>query len=60
MDDFLTPQMVSEALHLGITKTYRLFKLKDFPAVKLGAQWLVKRADLYAFMENYRGRHVTV
>ena len=60
MDEFLTPQMVCEVLHLGIVKVYKLFKLKDFPAVKMGHQWLIKRSDLYAYMEKYRGKTLNI
>jgi excisionase family DNA binding protein len=60
MDDFLTPQMVCGILHLGITKVYKLFKLKDFPAVHMGRQWLIKRSDLYAYMEKYKGKSLNV
>ena len=55
LDEFLTPQMVSEMLHIGITNTYKLFHLRDFPRVRIAHQYLVRKDDLYNFFEKYRG-----
>ena len=53
--NYLTPKMVSDILHIGISKTYRLFKIKGFPSVKISNQWLVESEDLKKFMSEYRG-----
>ncbi|MCR4657603.1 MAG: helix-turn-helix domain-containing protein [Lachnospiraceae bacterium] len=58
MDEFMTPKMVSKTLHIGMNKTYKLFKLKDFPCVRISNQWLIKKDDLIKYMEKYRGSHI--
>ena len=57
---YLTPKMVSEALHIGMTKTYKLFKMRGFPAVKISNQWLVESNDLKKFIDEYRGSGITL
>ena len=52
---YLTPEMVSETLHIGMTKSYKLFKLRGFPAVKISRQWLVEKEDLRRVMSEYKG-----
>lgn len=52
---YLTPKMVSETLHIGMNKTYKLFKIRGFPAVRISNQWLVDANDLKRFLVEYRG-----
>ena len=47
--------MVSETLHIGVSKAYKLFGLKGFPAVKIGRQWVVESEELKRFLHEYRG-----
>ena len=53
--EYLTPKMVSEMLHIGIKKAYKLFRLKGFPGVKIDRQWLVEKSDLEKFIREYSG-----
>jgi excisionase family DNA binding protein len=57
---YLTPQMVSKILHIGMNKTYKLFKIKGFPAVRIANQWLVKEKDLEKFLDEYRGSFISL
>lgn len=60
MVNYLTPEMVSEILHIGMNKTYKLFKMRGFPAVKISRQWLVDADDLKRFIGEYRGSGITL
>ena len=58
--EYLTPEMVSEALHIGMNKTYKLFKLRGFPAVRISRQWLVSAEDLKRFLSEYKGSLISL
>ena len=58
--NYLTPEMVSAALHIGMTKTYKLFKMRGFPAIKISRQWLVDADDLKRFMDEYKGSEINL
>ncbi|MBQ7562998.1 MAG: helix-turn-helix domain-containing protein [Lachnospiraceae bacterium] len=60
MGEYLTPEMVSKLLHIGMNKTYKLFKIKGFPAVKIGNQWLVEGEDLRRFLSEYNGSQIAL
>ena len=53
--NYLTVRDVSEKLHLGLNNTYRLFKLKGFPHIRVGNKYLVEENDLICFLKNYQG-----
>ena len=53
--EYLTPEMVSDILHIGMNKTYKLFKMRGFPSVKISRQWLVEADDLKKFLSEYKG-----
>ena len=56
--NFMTPKMVSQMLHIGINNTYKLFHLPDFPRIRISHQFLVKKEDLYSFLEKYKGSDI--
>jgi excisionase family DNA binding protein len=39
----LTAQDVAKVLGLSINQTYRLFRSKDFPSLKVGAKYLIPK-----------------
>ena len=55
MVEYYTPENVSEILHICMKKTYKLFKMRGFPSVKIGRQWLVEAGDLKKFLAEYKG-----
>lgn len=55
---YLTPKMVSKALNIGMTNTYKLFKLRGFPAVKINNQWCVDEDDLKRYMKEHYGSKI--
>jgi excisionase family DNA binding protein len=53
MDDtFLTTEEVLDYLQVNLRTVYRLIKAGKIPAVRVGRQWRVKRADLDAWLES--------
>lgn len=57
---YLTPKMVSETLHIGHNKAYKLFNLPGFPAVRIGKQLPVDADDLRRFLKEYEGSRITL
>ena len=51
--EVLTVKDVGEKLHIGKTKAYRLFQLKDFPSVRIGNKWIVTEDNLNRFLDSY-------
>jgi excisionase family DNA binding protein len=55
MDEtFLTTDEVLEYLQVNLRTVYRLIKAGKLPAVRVGHQWRVKRADLDAWLDSQR------
>lgn len=54
MNKYLTPKDVRDVLGIGITNVYRLFRLTDFPCIRIGHRMFVKENDLESFLEEYR------
>lgn len=50
----LTPKMVSQELNIGITNTYKLFKLKGFPKIQIGRKMFVEEEDLKKFLDEHK------
>ena len=50
----LTPTDVSKKLGLGITNTYKLFKLNGFPKIKIGRRMFVQETDLTNFLNEHK------
>ncbi len=57
---YLTPKMVSETLHIGRNKAYKLFNLQGFPAVRIGKQFLVDADSLKRFLQEHEGSRITL
>ena len=57
---YLTPQMVSEILHLGMNQIYKLFQSKGFPSIKIGKKWIVKQDDLYKFLDERKRTEIVL
>lgn len=57
MDDtFLTTEEVLDYLQVNLRTVYRLIKAGKIPAVRVGRQWRVRRADLDAWLDSQRSR----
>lgn len=57
MDDtFLTTEEVLDYLQVNLRTVYRLIKAGKIPAVRVGRQWRVRRADLDAWLDGQRSR----
>ena len=54
-EEYLTPKMVSEKLHIGMTKIYKLFKMPGFPAIRIGNQLLIENTKLRKYLDEYSG-----
>jgi len=53
MDDtYLTTEEVIAYLHVNLRTVYRLIKAGTLPAVRVGRQWRVRKADLDAWLES--------
>ncbi|HEX7086517.1 MAG TPA: response regulator [Vicinamibacterales bacterium] len=53
MDDtYLTTEEVIDYLHVNLRTVYRLIKAGTLPAVRVGRQWRVRKADLDAWLES--------
>ncbi len=59
-ENYLTPKMVSDMLHIGIGKTYKLFKLRGFPAIRISNQWLVSDIELKKYLHEHKGSGITL
>jgi excisionase family DNA binding protein len=55
-DSFLTTEEVLDYLQVNLRTVYRLIKAGKIPAVRVGRQWRVKRADLEAWLDGQRSR----
>jgi excisionase family DNA binding protein len=61
MDDtFLTTEEVLDYLQVNLRTVYRLIKAGKIPAVRVGRQWRVRRADLDAWLDGQRSRRTRV
>ena len=53
MDDtYLTTEEVIDFLHVNLRTVYRLIKAGTLPAVRVGRQWRVRKADLDAWLAS--------
>ena len=59
-EKYLTPKMVSDMLHIGIGKTYKLFKLRGFPAIRISNQWLVSDSELSKYLNEHKGSGIVL
>lgn len=50
----LTPKQVSDVIGIGITNTYKLFKLKGFPKIQIGKKYFVNKEDLITFLSQHK------
>ena len=51
---YLTPKDVKQIIGISLTNTYKLFKLKDFPCIRIGHRCFVKENDLESFLNEYK------
>ena len=54
MHKYLTPKNVGNILGISMTNVYKLFRLKDFPSIKIGHRMFVNENDLETFLGEYR------
>ena len=54
MNKYLTPKNVKDVLGISMTNVYKLFRLKDFPSVRIGHRMFISENDLESFLEEYR------
>jgi excisionase family DNA binding protein len=55
-DTFLTTEEVLDYLQVNLRTVYRLIRAGKIPAVRVGRQWRVRRADLDAWLDSQRSR----
>lgn len=48
--DLLTPSEVIEYLRVNVRTVYRLMRTGELPAVRVGRQWRIRRADLDSWL----------
>jgi excisionase family DNA binding protein len=53
MKEYITPEQVSEILHLGRNTTYKLINRPDFPKIKLGRSFRIPKEDFERYMDHY-------
>jgi excisionase family DNA binding protein len=53
---FLTTEEVTAVLRVNTRTVYRLIRMHDVPAVRVGRQWRFRRSDL----EEWLGRNRTI
>lgn len=58
MTRMLKPAEVSKYLNLGRDNTYALFKIKGFPVVQIGNQYLVPEDKLDEWINNQLGKRI--
>lgn len=51
--NYLTTDDVCKILHMSRKTAYKLFKLKGFPYIKIGREYLVEENKLKSFLEMY-------
>ena len=57
-DKLMTMKEVQTYLGLGRDRTYSLFRLRDFPAVRFNKTAVVYKSDLDVWLKNHRGMTV--
>lgn len=50
----LTPKQVSGVIGIGMTNTYKLFKLKGFPKIQIGKKYFVNEDDFFTFLSQHK------
>lgn len=59
-DKWLTPKDVSEILPYGIQTIRKMFNADGFPSIKIGRKFAVKKKDLEEWLEDNKGRHISL
>ena len=50
--DLLTPAEVIDYLRVNVRTVYRLMRTGELPAVRVGRQWRIRRADLDSWLRH--------
>lgn len=50
----LTPKQVSDIIGLGMSNTYKLFRLKGFPKIQIGKKYFIEENDLNTFLKQHK------
>lgn len=50
----LTPKQVSVIVGLGMSNTYKLFRLKGFPKIQIGKKYFIEENDLNTFLKQHK------
>ena len=58
MTRMLKPAEVSKCLNLGRDNTYALLKMKGFPSIQIGNQYLVPEDKLEEWVNNNLGKRI--
>ena len=53
MSKLLTPKDVQSTLNIGKNTTYKLFKLKGFPKIKIGKKYFIYEDDLEKYLKEH-------
>ena len=60
MPKYLKTQDVCDILHISRKKAYDLFKVKGFPYIKIGRDYLVDESEFEQFMKNHRSSTIYI
>jgi excisionase family DNA binding protein len=55
---YLTIEDVCDMLKIGKSSTYKLFRLKGFPSIKIGNKYIVEEKELLDFLSGYKGSRI--
>lgn len=58
MRKMLKPNEVAKYLNIGRDKTYALLKVKGFPSIKIGNQYLVPEDKLNEWIDSKMGKEI--
>ncbi len=54
--EYLSKKDVEKTFGLCKTSVWKLFNRSDFPKIQFGAKQIVKREDLFAYIDSYDGK----
>ncbi len=55
---YLTTKDVCDILHISRKKAYELYKVKGFPVVQIGKDYIVDEDKLKAFLDRYQNSKI--
>ena len=55
MHEYLTPQDIADTLKISVQKVRNMVRAGELPAIKVGRQWRVRKADFEKYLEGDGG-----